>query len=152
MRAHTLSLLKREKVDVTEEDLINWANEKVIGEMKIQRPKCNTHMYVSTLDWVNFASQQRINKLIFGLLNVTFHQVIECGNTHTIKNFKDKAAIKTALPIIDIINCIQPGAVNYTQVVDKLDSTDKVIFANINIDWINPMNITIYQENLANAK
>merc|ERR1719237_863673 len=73
MRAHTLSLLKREKVDVTEEDLINWANEKVI----------------------------------------------ECGNTHTIKNFKDKAAIKTALPIIDIINCIQPGAVNYTQVEDK---------------------------------
>jgi nitrogen regulatory protein PII-like uncharacterized protein len=84
MRAHTLSLLKREKVDVTEEDLINWANEKVI----------------------------------------------ECGNTHTIKNFKDKAAIKTALPIIDIINCIQPGAVNYTQVVDKLDSTDKENLAN----------------------
>jgi len=84
MRAHTLSLLKREKVDVTEEDLINWANEKVI----------------------------------------------ECGNTHTIKNFKDKAAIKTALPIIDIINCIQPGAVNYTQVVDKKGSTDEENLAN----------------------
>ena len=31
MRAHTLSLLKREKRDVTEEDLIKWANEKVIA-------------------------------------------------------------------------------------------------------------------------
>ena len=106
------------------------------------------HAHVSTLDWVN----ERTNELIFGLLNVTFHQVIECHKTHTIKNFKDKAAIKTALPIIDIIDCIQPGAVNYTQVVDKPDSTDEVIFDNININWINPMNITIYQENLANAK
>ena len=145
MRAHTLSLLKREKVDVTEEDLINWANEKVIGETKI-----HLNARSCTLDWVNFATQQRMNKLIFGLLNISFHQV--CHKTHTIKNFKDKAAIKTALPIIDIIDCIQPGAVNYTQVVDKPDSTDEVIFANINIDWINPMNITIYQENLANAK
>merc|ERR1719341_516134 len=53
MRAHTLSLLKREEGgDVTEETLINWANEKEK----------------------------------------------ECGKTHPIKNFKDKAAIKTASP------------------------------------------------------
>jgi plastin-3 len=84
MRAHTLSLLKREKVDVTEQDLINWANEKEK----------------------------------------------ECGKTHTIKNFKDKAAIKTALPIIDTIDCIKPGVVDYTQVVDKPDSTEEENLAN----------------------
>jgi len=79
MRAHTLSLLKREKRDVTEEDLIKWANEKET----------------------------------------------ECEKTHTIKNFKDKAAIKTALPIIDLIDCIKPGVVDYTQVVDKPNNTDE---------------------------
>jgi len=85
MRAHTLSLLKREEGgDVTEETLINWANEKEK----------------------------------------------ECGKTHPIKNFKDKAAIKTALPIIDIIDCIKPGTVDYTQVVDKPDCTDEESLAN----------------------
>jgi len=84
MRAHTLSLLKRPDCDVTEEDLINWANDKEK----------------------------------------------ECGKTHPIKNFKDKAAIRTALPIIDVIDCVKPGAVDYTQVVDKPDCTDEENLAN----------------------
>ena len=74
---------------------------------------------------------QATNKQIFGkgLTNLTFHQGIECSKTHTIKNFKDKTAIKTAIPIIDIIDCIKPGAVDYTQVVEKPDNTDEVIAA-----------------------
>ena len=63
---------------------------------------------------------------------MTFHQELGCAKTHTIKNFKDKAAIKTALPIIDLIDCIKPGVVDYTQVVDKPNSTEEVTF-NINL-------------------
>ena len=67
---------------------------------------------------------------------MTFHQGIECSKTHTIKNFKDKTAIKTAIPIIDIIDCIKPGAVDYTQVVEKPDNTDEVIAADINVNLL----------------
>ena len=48
------------------------------------------------------------------------------GKTHTIKDFKDKEAIKTALPVLDLIDCIKPGTVDYSNVVDKPDSTDEV--------------------------
>ena len=98
------------------------------------------------------------------MINMTFHQELGCAKTHTIKNFKDKAAIKTALPIIDLIDCIKPGVVDYTQVVDKPDSTDEVtfVFFNINIrpfyntqyaisDQFTICNMQ-YQENLENAK
>jgi len=79
MRAYTLSLLKRDNRDVTEEEIISWANEE---EKK-------------------------------------------SGKTHTIKDFKDKEAIKTALPVLDLIDCIKPGTVDYSNVVDKPDSTDE---------------------------
>ena len=48
------------------------------------------------------------------------------GKTHTIKDFKDKEAIKTALPVLDLIDSIKPGTVDYSNVVDKPDSTDEV--------------------------
>ena len=86
---------------------------------------------------------------------MTFHQETECEKTHTIKNFKDKAAIKTALPIIDLIDCIKPGVVDYTQVVNKPNNTDEVIFCNLQCkyqyQYENTMNMQ-YQENLENAK
>ena len=54
------------------------------------------------------------------------NQEKKSGKTHTIKDFKDKEAIKTALPVLDLIDCIKPGTVDYSNVVDKLDSTDEV--------------------------
>ena len=54
------------------------------------------------------------------------NQEEKSGKTHTIKDFKDKEAIKTALPVLDLIDCIKPGTVDYSNVVDKPDSTDEV--------------------------
>ena len=54
------------------------------------------------------------------------NQEKKSGKTHTIKDFKDKEAIKTALLVLDLIDCIKPGTVDYSNVVDKPASTDEV--------------------------
>ena len=57
------------------------------------------------------------------------YQEIKSGKTHTIKDFKDKEKIKTALPVLDLIDSIKPGTVDYSNVVDKPDSSDEVWFS-----------------------
>lgn len=43
-------------------------------------------------------------------------QLKEAGKDTSIKNFQD-SSISTALPIIDLIDAIQPGSISYNQVL-----------------------------------
>lgn len=43
-------------------------------------------------------------------------QLKEAGKDTSIKNFQD-STISTALPIIDLIDAIQPGSISYNQVL-----------------------------------
>ena len=114
MRAYTLSLLKRDKRDVTEEEIIAWANEEVSLFLRFAHT-----MLVLGWDHIFFIKMSKIPRKVS-------NQEEKSGKTHTIKDFKDKEAIKTALPVLDLIDCIKPGTVDYSNVVDKPDSTDEV--------------------------
>ena len=114
MRAYTLSLLKRDKRDVTEEEIIAWANKEVSLFLRFAHI-----MLVLGWDHIFFIKMSKIPRKVS-------NQEEKSGKTHTIKDFKDKEAIKTALPVLDLIDCIKPGTVDYSNVVDKPDSTDEV--------------------------
>ncbi|XP_019859573.1 PREDICTED: plastin-2-like [Amphimedon queenslandica] len=49
----------------------------------------------------------------------------EAGKTHTISGFKDQS-ISTSLPVIDLLDALRPGKVNY-EIVLTAPSTDEII-------------------------
>lgn len=55
-------------------------------------------------------------------------KLVAAGKTTSIRNFQDKC-ITTAMPVIDLIDAIKPGSINYEQVLEP--TTPEVIFPQI---------------------
>ncbi|XP_040179604.1 plastin-3 [Rana temporaria] len=59
------------------------------------------------------------------IVNWVNHTLADAGKTSSIQNFKDKA-ISTSLPVVDLIDAIQPGSINYDLVkTGSLSDEDK---------------------------
>ena len=54
--------------------------------------------------------------LSLSFLHLFFYQLEEAEKVHTISSFKD-AAICTSLPVLDLIDALRPGKINY-EIVD----------------------------------
>ena len=104
MRAYTLSVLQRlqrlsgSSKPVDEEDIIKWVN--------------------STVSTLTLSSLP--HTLLLPL------QLETAGKAHTITSFKD-ASISTSLPVIDLIDAMRPGKINY-DIVDPNPAEDEVLY------------------------
>ena len=85
MRAYTLSLLSKLNEDGTP-----------IVESEI-------------IAWAN----NKVDLILYWMITLAGLQITGAGKTNTIKHFQDKAN-KSALPIIDLIDAIKTGAIDYS--------------------------------------
>ncbi|KFM74902.1 Plastin-2, partial [Stegodyphus mimosarum] len=67
----------------------------------------------------------------------------EAGKETSIKSFQDQS-ISTALPIIDLIDAIQPGSINYSQILTSNTQEDKMANAKYAISMARKIGARIY--------
>ncbi|GIY35182.1 plastin-2 [Caerostris darwini] len=67
----------------------------------------------------------------------------EAGKDTSIRSFQD-SSVSTALPIIDLIDAIQPGSINYSQVLNAANPEDKMANAKYAISMARKIGARIY--------
>ncbi|GBL74325.1 Plastin-2 [Araneus ventricosus] len=67
----------------------------------------------------------------------------EAGKDTSIRSFQD-SSISTALPVIDLIDAIQPGSINYSQVLNAETPEDKMANAKYAISMARKIGARIY--------
>ena len=82
------------------------------------------HIFIIYLQWAN-------NKLR------------EAGKRSTISGFQDQA-ISTGLPLIDLIDAIKPGSINYDLVLAAEEDEDKVANAKYGISMARRLGARVY--------
>lgn len=77
----------------------------------------------------------------------------EAGKEGKIKGFND-STISTAIPIIDLIDAIKPGSINYTQVLDVSSVEDKIANSKYAISMARKIGAKVYAlpEDIAEVK
>lgn len=95
MRAYTLTILSQLASDgqetIVEGKIVEWVNQKVFC--------LSTHSVTADWQMISFWSQLK-----------------DAGKTSAIKGFND-STISTAIPVIDLIDAIKPGSINYGQIL-----------------------------------
>ncbi|XP_015782062.1 plastin-2 [Tetranychus urticae] len=67
----------------------------------------------------------------------------EAGKTSVIRNFQD-SSISTAMPVIDLIDAIKPGSINYSQVLTGSSAEEKLANAKYAISMARKIGARIY--------
>lgn len=114
MRAYTLSVLTKLASDqaeseggkphaIVEKEIVEWANRKV----------CSSGIDLCLLTLYHHAScnESQLMSLVFVSSS---SQLQEAGKQSSIKSFQDQS-ISTGRALLDLIDAIKPGAINYSQ-------------------------------------
>lgn len=77
----------------------------------------------------------------------------EAGKSSVIRNFQD-SSISTAIPVIDLVDAIKPGSINYSQILQGKKDEDKLANAKYAISMARKIGARIYAlpEDIAEVK
>ncbi|KAH9419181.1 Plastin-3 [Dermatophagoides pteronyssinus] len=87
------------------------------------------------------------------IIEWTNNKLREAGKSSTIKNFQD-SSISTAIPVIDLIEAIKPGSINYSQLYEGNTHEEKLANAKYAISMARKIGARIYAlpEDIAEVK
>ncbi|OTF80061.1 hypothetical protein BLA29_009270 [Euroglyphus maynei] len=87
------------------------------------------------------------------IIDWTNNKLREAGKSSVIKNFQD-SSISTAIPVIDLIEAIKPGSINYSQLYEGSTHEEKLANAKYAISMARKIGARIYAlpEDIAEVK
>ena len=91
----------------------------------------------------SFAEIDRMVHIFIIYLQWANNKLREAGKRSTISGFQDQA-ISTGLPLIDLIDAIKPGSINYDLVLAAEEEEDKVANAKYGISMARRLGARVY--------
>lgn len=81
------------------------------------------------------------------------NKLAEAGKTSSIRSFNDNS-ISTAQPVIDLVDAIRPGSINYSQVLPGSDAEEKLANSKYAISMARKIGAKVYAlpEDIAEIK